>query len=120
MDQEYAAQTPLDEMVSSETSQMLKASLPYLPPKAQQFLSIYLKTKELQNTAAMFSSRNMKQQQIQAAELPVTDPTEMLQDLRRFCGPKSRRKMDELLNVLTMAQMFQIMNEHPDEKGEDL
>lgn len=33
--------TPLDQMVSSESLQILKAAVPYAPPSMQKFLSVF-------------------------------------------------------------------------------
>ena len=36
MNEEQISQTLLDQMVSSDRGQMIKAAIPYLPPKGQQ------------------------------------------------------------------------------------
>ena len=41
MNEEQISQTLLDQMVSSDREQMIKAAIPYLPPKGQQFFSVY-------------------------------------------------------------------------------
>ncbi len=55
MDQEYIAQTALDQMVGTDQGQLLKALIPYFPPRQQQFLSVFAKARELSNTVALFS-----------------------------------------------------------------
>ena len=47
MEEEMISQTRLDQLVSDDQSQMLKAFIPYLSPKSQQFLSVFTKTREL-------------------------------------------------------------------------
>lgn len=54
MEQEYIAQTALDQMVGTDQGQLLKALIPYFPPRQQQFLSVFAKAKELSNTLALF------------------------------------------------------------------
>ncbi|MFR8312675.1 MAG: hypothetical protein ACLVBP_10205 [Ruminococcus sp.] len=54
MDQEYIAQTALDQMVGTDQGQLLKALIPYFPPRQQQFLSVFAKARELSNTVALF------------------------------------------------------------------
>lgn len=116
MDQEFISQTALDQMVSNDQAQMLKAAIPYLPARGQQVLSIYTKVQELSNALALFSPAGQSEQ-MQAASLPVTDPLEMLQDIRRFCYGGSRQKLDRMVNLLAMAEMFRMMNENPEKKG---
>ena len=55
MDQELISQTALDQMVSSDQTQLIKAAVPYLPPSARQIISLYTKLEELSNTMALFS-----------------------------------------------------------------
>ena len=43
MEQEAIAQTALDQMVTDDRTQMLKAAVPYLPPAGRQILSVYAK-----------------------------------------------------------------------------
>ena len=38
MEQEYISQTALDQMVTDDLTQMLKAAVPYLPPAGRQIL----------------------------------------------------------------------------------
>ena len=53
MEQEYIAQTTLDQMVGTDQGQLLKALIPYFPPRQQQFLSVFAKAKELPNTLTL-------------------------------------------------------------------
>jgi len=43
MNDDHITQTLLDQMVSSDRGQMIKAAIPYLPPKGRQIFSIYEK-----------------------------------------------------------------------------
>ena len=40
MEQEYISQTALDQMVTDDRTQMLKAAVPYLPPAGRQILYV--------------------------------------------------------------------------------
>ena len=55
MNEEQISQTLLDQMVSSDRGQMIKAAIPYLPPKGQQIFSVYEKAVEFINTVSVFS-----------------------------------------------------------------
>lgn len=55
MEQETIAQTMLDQLVTDENSQMLKALIPYLSFSGQRILAAYAKTQELCNTLQLFS-----------------------------------------------------------------
>ena len=43
MEEEMISQTRFDQLVSDDQSQMLKAFIPYLPPRSQQVLSVFTK-----------------------------------------------------------------------------
>lgn len=83
MDQEYIAQTALDQMVGTDQGQLLKALIPYFPPRQQQFLSVFAKARELSYSLLFLQSRQ-KAMQIQAAAAPA-QPLEVINDLRRYC-----------------------------------
>lgn len=109
-DQNPICQTTLDQMVSTDTCQMLKAAIPYMPCSGRQFLSLYVKIQELVNTAALFSPQN-RQMEICQASAPDTDPLSMINDIRRFCYGESRKKLDSISNIMVMLQMIQLMRE---------
>ena len=89
MDQEYIAQTALDQMVGTDQGQLLKALIPYFPPRQQQFLSVFAKARALSNTV----------------------PLEVINDLRRYCFGDIRKTLDQITNMMTMAEMLRMMNE---------
>lgn len=98
--------TPLDQMICSETNQLLKALLPYLPLPMQQFLSIYTKASELSGTLRLFSG-----QQMQAQSAVPTDSLEVLQDLRRYCYGSTAASLDTMIQVLSMIRMASAMQD---------
>ena len=101
MDQEYIAQTALDQMVGTDQGQLLKALIPYFPPRQQQFLSVFAKARELSNTVALFTKPS-EAMQIQAAAAPA-QPLEVIGDIRKT--------LDQITNMMTMAEMLRMMNE---------
>ena len=97
MDQEYIAQTALDQMVGTDQGQLLKALIPYFPPRQQQFLSVFAKARELSNTVALFTKPS-EAMQIQAAAAPA-QPLEVINDLRRYCFGDIRKTLDQITNM---------------------
>lgn len=110
MNEEYIAQTTLDQMVGTDREQLLKAAIPYLPPKGQQVLSIYTKVRELSNTLAIFGSMDSRMEMC-AASAPSTQPVEILDDIRRYCYGDSRKMLDQMVNMMAMVQMLKVMGE---------
>lgn len=110
MEQDFIAQTALDQMVGSDRTQLLKAAVPYLPPKGQQFVSMYTKLTELAGAIRLFG-RSSSGGMMQAASLPARDPLAMLADIRRFCYGNSRKQLDQMVELFSMLQLFAAMGE---------
>lgn len=110
MSQEFISQTLLDQMVSTDRDQLLKAAIPYLPPKSQQILSIYEKSMELLHTLSVFGTPG-KNAELSVMSLPSRDPMEMLSDIRSFCYGASKERLDQIMNTMAMFQMIQLMNQ---------
>ncbi|MDY3016819.1 hypothetical protein [Blautia sp.] len=108
MDQENISQTALDQMVSSDQGQLLKAAVPYLPPQGQQMLSVYSKLQELFNTIRLFSPDRQGMQSCAAA---ASDPLEILQDLRRFSYGHSRQMLDRTADMIALIEIMKVINE---------
>lgn len=108
MDQENIAQTALDQMVSDDQGQLLKAAVPYLPLQGQQMISIYSKLQELFNTIRLFSPDRQGMQSCAAA---ASDPLEVLQDLRRFSYGHSRQMLDHTTDMIALIEIMKVINE---------
>ena len=109
MNPNQISQTAFDQMISSENSQMMKALIPYLPHRAQHFLSLYTKTAELSNTFRMFSTnQNM---QMCSSPAPDSNPADMINDIRQYCYGQSQQRLDQLNNLFVMLEMMSIMNQ---------
>lgn len=109
-EQDYVGQTTLDQMVSTDRCQMLKAAIPYLSPSGRQIVSLYTKIQELANTVSLFTNNN---QEMEMCSSPAqnTDVLSILQDIRRYCYGESRRNLDQMINMMAIVQMMQLMRE---------
>lgn len=109
MEQGVISQTALDQLVCSEQSQMLKALIPYTSSKSQQFLALYAKLTELQNTLALFRGA---QNDVQICSMKEkTDSLEMLEDIRQFSYGKSRQQLNQIKDMLVMLQLLKTISE---------
>lgn len=106
-DQKSDAITMLDQMVSEDRIQIMKAALPYVPANGQKMFSVFAKVLELQNTLSMFSQPQSEMKICATSSEPV-NPMDMLQDLRRFCNGGTQKKIDNMINMMVMMQMFEM------------
>lgn len=108
MEEDVRIQTALDQMVTSHTSQFLKAAIPYLPTSSRRLLSVYVKAAELQNTMQLFAGQGAE---MQISSTPLEDPAEILSDIRRFCYSDTRKALDQAVNMMAMLEMIKIMGQ---------
>lgn len=109
MEQNLHPQTALDRMVTTEKNQVLKASLPYLPPSGQRILSIYTKFTELSNTLALFPGGGQDMRICEAPSEPVS-PLSYLQEIRQYLDGPAGNKADNMIHMMLMVQILQLMN----------
>lgn len=112
MNEDHISQTLLDQMVSSDRGQMIKAAIPYLPPKGRRIFSVYQKAAEFLNTVSIFG-RTDSGGGLSAMSTPAQEPMDIINDIRGFCYGPSRDKLTQIVNMMAMVQMLQLMN-HPD------
>ena len=106
MEQKQISQTVLDQLLSTDQEQMLKASIPYLPYQSQRILSIYTKIRELSNAVQLYSSDHTTE----ICSCSESDPLEILSEISQYCYGESRQKLEQLTNMMAIFQMMQILN----------
>lgn len=112
-EEEHLSQTPLDSMVCRDTTQLLKAAVPYLSPKGQQLFSIYAKYLELSQTISLFR-RSAPELSMMSTKIESKHPEDMLQDIRRFTSGPIRDQIDQLLFALNTVQLLSMYQENPE------
>ena len=100
-------QSLLDEMVSEDSIEMLKAALPYLPPQGQSFISVFAKFLELKNTLRLFRPQ-AGNTEICAQYRDKNNPLEMLSACSSVCHGRTKEQLDNIIQTLTMLQMFEL------------
>lgn len=101
------SQSLLDEMISEDSVQVLKAALPYLPPSGQSFVSVFAKFLELSNTIRLFHTSGSSAM-LCAQSNEKNDPLEMLTACSKVCSGPMKERIDNMLNTLVMLQMFDL------------
>ena len=98
--------TPLDDLITPSSLQILKLMIPYMPPSEQKTLAIYEKFMEFQSTIRFFQ-KEQKQVHIQSdREAPLTFSS-MLEKMRPYLGDNESEMIDSLANAMNMMEMFQ-------------
>lgn len=102
--------TPLDQMLSRDSIQMLKAAVPYFPAGAQRIFAIYSKVMELSYTISMFSDEPAELTMM--SERPgASQPLEILQQLRTYAGDSQKETIDQILFAFHALEILQMPQE---------
>lgn len=95
--------TPFDQYIATQSLQMTKLLIPFLPPHSQRMLAVYVKFQELSHTMSFFRSMKYK-----------TNSTEdMFESLKPFLSPEDLDSFDQMQNMMSMMSMMQEMQNMP-------
>lgn len=89
--------TPFDRRISTQTLQIMKLLIPYLPPQSQRIFAIYVKFLEFQYTLSSFQIFQQKSHSTQ----------DIFQELRPFMPTATCDSIDNLMSILNMIELFQ-------------
>lgn len=91
--------TPFDCRIATQSLQLTKLLIPYLPRETQRIMAIYVKFMEFQNTWSSFRAFRQKSHTTQ----------DIFQELRPFMPPSTSESIDNLMNMMSMMEMMQSM-----------
>ena len=106
--QEKTPMTDLDQMVSDDQIQILKAAIPYLSAPGQRLLSVYSKVRELQNTLSLFPQQSGDMRICGSGAETETQPLNILNEIRPFCSGPAQERIDQIIQVFAMLQMVEL------------
>ncbi|MBR4027742.1 MAG: hypothetical protein IKJ01_09390 [Lachnospiraceae bacterium] len=85
---------------------MLKSMLPFVQPKSQLPLAMLIQYIEFQNTIKMFQNNTDV-----LSACTITNESErrnaMLQTIRKFCTPKEKETIDNILNIICVLENYE-------------
>lgn len=101
--------TDLDQMVSDDQIQILKAAIPYVPSSGQRLLSIYSKVRELQNTLTLFPQEN-SDMRICGSDAEM-QPLDILNEIRPFCSGPTQEHIDQIIQMFAVMQILELFQD---------
>ena len=93
--------TAVDRIADGDGLQMMKATIPYLPPAMQKAFSVYVKTLEMRNLLSYY------EHPLHACDSEPADTEEMLQDIRPYCTDAQRQMLDQACSFFSTLKMYQ-------------
>lgn len=95
--------TPFDQYISTESLQMAKLLIPFLPPKTQRMLAVYIKFSEFQHTITFF--RSMRQ--------ASHAPEDLISSIKPYMSSADMESFDQMMSMMNMMSMVQEMQTMP-------
>lgn len=103
-DWNFKQMTPFDCQMLSQSLQITKLLIPYLPPQTQRIMAIYVKYMEFQNTLSSFHTFRQK----------AHDAKDIIQELKPYMPPSACDSIDNIQNVMNMMELFQSFQQTED------
>ncbi len=103
--------TPFDHMVSDNQLQIIKAAIPYLSNREQQFFSVYVKYIELEHTLKLVSDSNSNVLSSCSIGENPHSTSDMLTAIKQYCTEKEKEMIDLISNFLSAYQMYHAYQE---------
>lgn len=101
--------TPFDCRIATQSLQLTKLLIPYLPRETQRIMAIYVKFVEFQNTWSSFRAFRQKSHTTH----------DIFQELRPYMPPSACDSIDNLMNMMSMMEMMQSMQNTDFGEGSD-
>lgn len=96
--------TPFDQYISTESLQMTKLLIPFMPPKSQRMMAVYVKFLELRHTLSFFHNMKCKD----------SSPEEIMNAIKPYMSSSDIESFDQMQNMMEMMSMMQEMQNMPD------
>lgn len=103
--------TPFDHMVSDNQLQIIKAAIPYLSNREQQFFSVYVKYIELEHTLKLVGDSNSNVLSSCSIGENPNSTSDMLTAIKQYCSEKEKEMIDLISNFLSAYQMYHTYQE---------
>lgn len=99
--------TEFDYQLADPSLQMIKAAIPYMPVAQQRVFALMVRMQEMRRTIGLFNGSELTAMGLRPAENHTASPSEMLQAMKRFAGPRERDMIEMLENIQLMMQAMQ-------------
>lgn len=112
MEQPSKELTEFDSVICDSRIQVIKAAIPFVSPREQRFLSIYVKYIELSKTIRL--AKNLHPDSLGVCSIcqkPVGENGDFLQTVRKYCSSSEREKIDTFLSTLNTIKTLLLFKE---------
>ncbi|MBE5948242.1 MAG: hypothetical protein E7261_04340 [Lachnospiraceae bacterium] len=113
MEQTSKELTEFDSLIYDSRTQMIKSAIPFVGPREQRILSIYVKFIELSKTINLVKSTKNDALGIcsLARQNNSHESGDFIQTIRKFCNDSERETIDMITNLLNTYKIFKLYKE---------
>lgn len=113
MEQSSKELTEFDSIICDSRIQMMKSAIPFVGPREQRFLSIYVKYIELSKTIHL--ARNLQPDSLGVCSItgkkPSGDNADFIQTIRKYCTASERETIDMITNMMSAYKIIRLYKE---------
>ena len=113
MEQPSKELTEFDSVICDSRIQMMKSAIPFVGPREQRFLSIYVKYIELSKTINL--AKNLRPDSLGICSItgkkPSGDNTDFIQTIKKYCTASERETIDMITNMMNAYKMIRLYKE---------
>lgn len=113
MEQPSKELTEFDSVICDSRIQMMKSAIPFVGPREQRFLSIYVKYIELSKTISLV--KNLRPDSLGVCSItgkkPSGDNNDFIQTIRKYCNASERETIDMITNMMSAYKMLRMYKE---------
>lgn len=92
--------TEFDQKTIGNSTQMLKAIIPFLDIKEQKLFGIMIRAIELNMTMEFFSKNRLP-----SCTFGIRDSNDILSEIKNYCSPEEKQQFDMMMGMMKVQQM---------------
>lgn len=118
MDESSKELTEFDSIICDSRLQLMKSAIPFVGPREQRFLSIYVKYVELLKTINLVKTAKPDSVNIcsvnGSGRKEGSENKDFLSTIKKYCNSSERENLDMIVNLINTYKMFQTFKENSD------
>ena len=104
-----------DQAICDKKLQIMKTALPYINPREQKLLSLFLISEEMKNTVNFYRDNNSDCIGICSIENEKRTSQNMINDIKNILSDKECEKLDNILNFINLFSIAKLYKNTPND-----
>lgn len=104
-----------DQAICDKKLQIMKTALPYINPREQKLLSLFIISEEMKNTVNFYKDNNNDCIGICSIENEKRTSQNMINDIKNILSDKECEKLDNILNFINLFSIAKLYKNTPND-----